>query len=582
LIDGENVLAIQVHNVDITSSDMSAIAFLSVSLSDGSTDYGEPPEWFKVTGPVELDTNLPIIVINTNGRRIPDDPKMTAEMGVIYNGPGKRNNLSDPFNDYDGQIGIELRGNTSLDFPKKAYAMETRKSDGENNNVSLLGLPEENDWVLYAPYSDKSLMRNVLTFKLARDIGRWAPRTRFCELLLNGQYQGIYVLMEKIKIDKNRVNISKLTESDTVGDELTGGYIIKLDWEDPKSSGWRSPIDGTLFHYHHPQKDNLLQEQKKYIKDFISEFEYALYGDDFKYPEKGYRKYMDVGSFIDYFMSVELAHNADSYRISTFMYKDRNSIDSLLHFGPLWDFNLAYGNQDEGPFGTPYQWSWQIGLDDINFWWSRLLSDPAFKQQVVDRWFELRQDVLKTSRILTYIDSVAADLDEAEVRNFVRWPVLGEWVWPNVFIGETYQEEVDYLKNFIIARTKWVDENIGLMDVNVDPEDPEGPWDPDEPPYTPDPKLPGDFVLRAFPNPFIGSTRFYYKNLYDTHISITIYNVLGKKVRQIVNRNQALGEFNMNWNGTDDYGNIVANGIYFVTFEAEWELVRQIKILKLY
>jgi len=580
-IDGENVLAIQVHNVEKTSSDMSAIAFLSVAINDGSTDYGQLPDWFKIAEPLKLDSNLPIIVINTNGRRIPDEPKITAEMGVIYNGKGKRNKLSDTFNDYAGQIGIELRGNTSLDFPKKSYALETRKPDGENNNVPLLGLPQENDWILYAPYSDKSLMRNDLTFNLAMEIGRYAPRTRFCELVLNGEYRGIYVLMEKIKIDKDRIDIAKLTESDTGGDELTGGYIIKLDWEDPKSSGWNSPIDGTLFHYHHPQKDKLLPVQKKYIKDFITEFEYALDGDDYKDPEKGYRKYIDVGSFIDYFMSVELAHNADSYRISTFMYKDKDSNDSLLHYGPLWDFNLAYGNQDEGPFGTPYQWSWQIGLDDVNFWWHRLLSDPSFKKQVVDRWFELRQDLLHTTRIFFYIDSVTTVLDEAQVRNFERWPVLGEWVWPNVFVGETYQEEVDYLKNFIIERVKWVDENIESMDVTYEPEDPEDPWEPDDPPYIPDEKLPGDFILGAFPNPFTGTTTLNYKNLYDTHIRITIYDILGKRVRYMVNGNQNLGEYNVTWNGTDDFGNRVANGIYFITYEAEWEIVKKIKILKL-
>ena len=318
-----------------------------------------------------------------------------------------------------------------------------------------------------------------------------------------------------------------------------------------------------------------------YIRDFISEFEQALDGDDYKDHENGYRKYIDMGSFIDYFMSVELAHNADSYRISTFMYKDKNSNDSLLHYGPLWDFNLAYGNQDEGPFGTPYQWSWQVGLDDINFWWNRLLSDPSFKKQVADRWFELRQTVFQTSSIFSYIDSVSAVLEEAQVRNFNRWPVLGEWVWPNVFVGETFREEVDYLKNFIYERIKWVDENIESMDVNYEPEDPEEPLDPEEPPYIPDEKLPGDFILRAFPNPFAGTTTLFYKNLYNTHNSISIYNILGNKVRHIVNRNQALGEYNVTWNGADNYGNRVANGMYFIVYEAEWEVVKKIKIIKL-
>ena len=153
---------------------------------------------------VEVDfqqTNLPIITINTFGVNIPDEPRIDAQMGIINN-PDGENTITDSFNDYDGKITIEKRGNSSQDQEKPPYRFETVTDDGNNNNVQLLGLPEENDWVLYAPWSDKSLIRNVLIYELSNDMGRYAPRTRFIELYINEAYKGVYVLMEKIKETK--------------------------------------------------------------------------------------------------------------------------------------------------------------------------------------------------------------------------------------------------------------------------------------------------------------------------------------------------------------------------------------------
>ncbi|MCB0286914.1 MAG: CotH kinase family protein, partial [Calditrichaeota bacterium] len=188
-------------------------------------------------------SNLPIVVINTNGQTIPDEPKITVNMGIIWNENGQRNFLSDPFNHYDGLIGIEIRGSSSQMFPKKQYGFETRDADGEDLDVELLGMPEESDWILHAPYSDKSLMRNVLAYDFANRMGRYASRTHYCELVLNGEYMGVYILMEKIKRDDNRVNIKKLDEDEISGVDLTGGYIIKIDKPDvPGTGGWYSPF----------------------------------------------------------------------------------------------------------------------------------------------------------------------------------------------------------------------------------------------------------------------------------------------------------------------------------------------------
>ena len=172
------------------------------------------------------NSSLPIVVIDSDNLPIPDEPKITAHMGIIYNGPGQINQLSDSFNLYNGHIGIETRGSSSNMFPQQSYGLETRNPDSSNLNVSLFGWPSDNDFILHAPYTDKSLMRNALTYKLGNELGRWAPRTQFCEVILNGTYIGVYVLMERIKQNPGRVNINKLNVDDTLGNELTWVHLV--------------------------------------------------------------------------------------------------------------------------------------------------------------------------------------------------------------------------------------------------------------------------------------------------------------------------------------------------------------------
>ncbi len=174
-------------------------------------------------------SNLPIIVIKTDSQEIVDESRIKANMGIINNGEGMINHITDPYNDYSGKISIEIRGSTSQSFLKKSYGFETQYESGENRNVSLINLPEENDWILYAPYSDKTLIRNILAYRLARELGHYAPRTKLCELIVNGEYRGVYVLIEKIKRDKNRVDISELNPDEISGDDVSGGYILKID-----------------------------------------------------------------------------------------------------------------------------------------------------------------------------------------------------------------------------------------------------------------------------------------------------------------------------------------------------------------
>ena len=273
LVSGENVLAVQVHNVGLSSSDMSGNFFLTFGITDESEFYSPPPFWFQE--PIVHDeSNLPLIFIDTFGAEIPDEPRISAYMGIINNQSGI-NHIDDSFNDYDGHITIEKRGNSSQWNDKTPYRFETVDAQGENNNVELLGMPEENDWVLYAPWQDKTMLRNVLIYQLSNQIGKYASKTRFVELFLNDEYQGVYVLMEKIKRDDARVNISKLNPNEISGDDVTGGYILKFDWyyTGDNIGGFESDYDGMIYNYHYPKPSEIVPEQEDYIQSYINNFE---------------------------------------------------------------------------------------------------------------------------------------------------------------------------------------------------------------------------------------------------------------------------------------------------------------------
>ncbi|RQW07021.1 hypothetical protein EH222_07820, partial [candidate division KSB1 bacterium] len=323
---GDNLLAIQVHNQSATSSDLSAIPYLSLAITTATTFYRPTPDWFKE--PFEfISSNLPIVLIDTEGRSIQDAVRIPARLEIKDNADGRRN-VVDQESDFQGRISIEIRGSSSAGFEKKSYGFETQDESGANLNVSLLGMPAENDWILYGPYSDKSLLRNAITFHLGRAMGRYASRMQCCELVVNGDYRGLYLLMEKIKRDVNRVNIDALFPDDRDGDDLTGGYIIKADKLEGDFRGWTSysnpPGVPIFFQYVHPDHRTINPQQEAYIQDYILQFEMALNGYNYRDPQKGYAPYVDLLSFIDMYIINELTKNIDCYRFSTFLYKDKN------------------------------------------------------------------------------------------------------------------------------------------------------------------------------------------------------------------------------------------------------------------
>ena len=415
------------------------------------------------------ENNFPRMFISTNGQEIVDEPKINADLSVVEDN-----------NEIKYKIGIEIRGSSSQMFPKKSYGFETRSSDWQDDiDVNLGGFPAEEDWILYGPYSDKSLIRNKLTFDLSNSIGYKASKVKFYDLYINNDYRGLYVLMEKIKRDENRVDITKLEEG-----SVNGGYIVKIDkptgdggdcntcYDD--SFSFRSNYDenGNItedspiyFIYHYPKPSDINNNQKIHISTIINDFESVLSSDNFDDPDTGYRSLIDLDSFIDFFIINEFTKNIDGYRLSTFINVD---IDKKIKMGPIWDFNLAFANADYCDASNTQGWLYNFNsicpgdIWQVPFWWTRLMESDYFKENLKERWRLLRSTTLSNisieSQINSYVDYLNSN--KAISQNFYKWPILGQYVWPNYFIGATHDSEIDFLKGWISQRLNWMDGQI--------------------------------------------------------------------------------------------------------------------------
>ena len=476
---GENLLSFQIHNQSVNSSDLSSRIYFSLAVSSADQSYG--PLADEIILPVEINDafEIPLISIETNGQSIVDGPKITADMKIIHNGNGIINHLSDSGNVYSGKIGIKIRGSSSSGFPQKSYSIETRDSNGENRNVSLLNMPSENDWLLISNYFDRSFVRNFLSHEIFRGMGHYSPRIRFCEVVLNGEYRGIYLLMEKIKADKGRVDIAKLRSYENTGDDLTGGYIIKNDHfaKDGSDSwsvlfpaieekGWSAV--NARFVYVYPDRDSITIQQKAYIQSFIETSKNVLYGDDFKDPVNGYYAYFDVGSFVDYFIVSEISRNGDAYKKSRFFNKDKESKGGLLNAGPPWDFDWAWKNlffQPDDGSGWVHDYE-AYGYGDVQpvRYMNQMLQDPYFANELYKRYNSLRQTVLHYDTLTRKIDSIADYLSNAQVRHFEQWNILNDKSGdPDSHVPDSFEDEIAYLKGWILERITWLDNNMKIF-----------------------------------------------------------------------------------------------------------------------
>ncbi len=442
-------------------------------LNSCAITFGSNPATF----PVFLGSDLPLVVLNTFGATIPDEPKISATMKIITNTSGNLNFPADaPV--FSGFIGIEQRGSSSAGFPQKSYGFETRNASQMPIDTALLGMPSESDWILYAPYNDKSCIRNILTYDLSNQMGMYASRTKLCEVFLNNDYVGIYVLMEKIKRDNNRVDIAKLLPIDSIGDQLTGGYIVKIDKSTGSGGGsWLSNFQtaagqDVYFNYHYPSETNITAIQTDYIQKYIDSFEVAINSPQYQDPLIGYRKYAKTETFVDFLLLNELSKNVDAYRISTFLHKDKDSKDGRLRMGPIWDFNLAWWNADycEGDSSGGFAYILAGCGDDTPTWWAQLMSDPQFQFDLRCRYDSLRETLLSEQYLYNFIDSLGNYLDNAKTRHFEEWPILGVYTWPNPSpLPQTYAEELTAIKTWIQERLAWLDVNLpGICDLRTE------------------------------------------------------------------------------------------------------------------
>lgn len=407
------------------------------------------------------DSNLPIVIINTPGiSQIVDNPRIIAAMKIIDRGNGERNYVADQNNpaylNYNGKIEIEIRGSSSQTRPKKQYGFSTLLDDNKtNNNVSLLGMPPENDWILNGMVFDPSLMRDYLSYNLSRMIGEYASRTAYCELVINGTYKGLYLLQEKIKPDDNRVDISDISKTDNTLPNLSGGYIIKADKTtggDPVAWTMYSSFGAAIGYIHdQPEPDEVTAVQSNYIKTQFQMFETsAFYGLNSDLSEIS--SYIDIPSFINYMLISELASNADAYMFSTFFHKDRNG---KLRAGPVWDCDLTYGN-DLFIWGYNRSktnvWQFANGDNEGSRFWRDLFRNKQFSCYLSKRWSELTKpgQPLNTSVIELLLDQTKNKINEAAIRDNALWSSVGN-----------LQEQVNKIKTFLNARTEWINGNIG-------------------------------------------------------------------------------------------------------------------------
>ncbi|MFM7019391.1 MAG: CotH kinase family protein [Aquirufa sp.] len=483
-------------------------------------------------------SNLPILVINTKGATIVDEPKIPAKFSLYDRGKGFLNQLTDkPTLNF--WAGIEFRGSTSqADFYfipgliKKPYGFEiwTDSVAMKSQNIALVQMPAESDWVLNASYNDRSFLRDVLAQKLAGDFGLQKSNTRYVEVILNDAYQGIYILMEKIKQGGNRLDIADLMPVDNAGDELTGGYLLKID----KTSGspsrnWTSSyISGggtgkVLFQIEYPKMELITTQQFNYIKNYVNTFEKSLQEESGLKPSAAYRSMMDMPSFVNYFLLTELTRNVDGFRLSTYFYKDKDSKGGKLTMGPTWDYNLSFGNADYYDGYLPQGWAYnklemseQGRADYVQtpFWWGKLMRDSVFVNSLKSRWASLRKTTITTQNIFKFMDSTTVVLKEPMQRNFGRFPLYGKKVWPNFYVGNNANDELYWMQNWISARIAWLDGTIKLLDAslvlaNTEP-----------------------LEIKCYPNPTRQSVRLDFPLGQDAKVSMELYDSMGRRVRQ--------------------------------------------------
>ncbi len=461
--------------------------------------------------------DLPLVIVNTqNGQALQKGAdKIPATMSILDKGT---NNVADSSKGEKYNIGIKIRGQTSADFPKKGYGIELKARSCTNvadtachdTSLKVLGMPKNADWVFHGPYVDKTLIRNALAYWLYQRTGRYSSRFKFFELYLNGQYKGVYLLLEKIKRAKARVHIAKLKDEDISGDDVTGGYVLSIDKVDNNSTqgldkeGFKSK-DGSPVVMRSPKKENTNKAQQDYIKNFFNSIEQKCDNGDI--TSNGCLDILDIEAAVDYIIHEDVTNNTDAYICSFYMFKDKDSKGGKLQLGAPWDFNLAFGAYQRVGGEKADGWRVPQSANDGGFafgmnewfvakWIQNLWSNNTFQQKYKARWAELRSGVWHTKNIDHFIDSLKTVLKNAADRNFQRWPNLGQssgtcdadpmesgnnnggnngGMWGgwsmgcmgmkmNYYNEPTWDAEIEHLRKYVKQRFSWIDQQMSFSE----------------------------------------------------------------------------------------------------------------------
>ncbi len=538
---GNNILAIHALNVSGDSPDF----LISAKLYARKNYYDN------------FASNLPIISIEAS--QSISTSASAAQMGIIQTS-SSLNKLSNSPNEFSGTVKINKIAN-EFDYPKFDYEFAIQNQSGDNVDAAFLGLESGDEWLLYASYSDKTLLRNALMCEIARGMGVDIGATRFVHVFIDGGYFGIYLLMEKRNPHPNRVNITEMSPQDKSGDALTGGYIFKIGRQRwlPGFASPNPPYRGgnpVAYQYVYPDAGTITPQQQSYLYDKVVAFENGLMSESSESISEATMQQFDIYSFADYFILNEFAKNVNAYRMQSRFYKDRDSQGGRIHLEPTWNFEHAAGNVN-------YYDGWSVqnlALDHllnsdalqsdtlrVPAWWATLLKNNDFTKRVYKRWFELNDSVLSEDWIITKLDSLYRHIREDREFNFERWQVIGKSVWPNQYVGISYDDDFDFLFLWMIDRLDWLNEAMMEFETGVQE----------------NLVSVSDFTLKQnYPNPFNPVTRISYRLPREALVSLTIYDVRGNVVDGLVNRVQLKGEHDVHWDASN-----YASGIYFYTLK---------------
>lgn len=406
----------------------------------------------------EFSTTLPVVYMNTKGQQVLKENAIWGNIALLDGNGEERSVFSTPNSIY--RATIKYRGASSYSkFDKKQYRIKFYKNKKDSaKEVSLAGMGANSEWVLNGPYLDKTLIRNKLVYDLARELNGWAPDTRFVELFVDGEYQGVYLAVEPVTNGESRL---RLAEFGLLSGETA--YIVNRDRIDTGSEeidtwGKTNGYTYNALYIRYPSKNKITEKQKEYIQKDISEFEQALYGKNFSDKRIGYQAYIDMDNWVDYFIINEFAMNYDAGNLSTYLYKE---LDGKLQLA-VWDFNNGFDN---------YQW-FRTETDVLhtveNSWFQRLWQDEAFRERVCERYVQLRKTTLSDEHIAEKIASYQEELGEAVDRNFKVW---GYSFKENLLAGtskegtsrniRSYEEAMKQLTDTIRERLAYLDKELG-------------------------------------------------------------------------------------------------------------------------